>query len=125
MYSNGTSTRTASRLALPTCCTSLAMVVGVRRLVEHQRERGQRGVLRQEGAVLPGQREADGLQVVDVEVARHGRAVSALTSVQTPHDGPLEAMLMSRLAASGEKAAGKFATTSTRYGSATSPAARL
>ena len=52
-------------------------------------------------------------------------AVSALTRVQTPHDGPLLAMLMSRLAASGVKFVGKFATTSTRYGSATSPAARL
>ena len=36
-----------------------------------------------------------------------------------------DAMLTSRLAASGVKFAGKFATTSTRYGSATSPAARL
>jgi len=51
--------------------------------------------------------------------------VSALTSVQTPHDGPLWAMLMSRFAASGVKFVGTFATTSTRYGSAPRPAARL
>lgn len=51
--------------------------------------------------------------------------VSAVTSTHTPHDGPLFARLTSRFAASGVKLVGKFATTSTRYGSATSPAARL
>ena len=51
--------------------------------------------------------------------------VSAVTRTHTPHDGPLCARAISRFAASGVKLVGKFATTSTRYGSATSPAARL
>jgi len=54
-----------------------------------------------------------------------GRRVSTVTRVETPQRAPLWATDTSRRAASVVKLAGKLATTSTRSGSATSPASAL
>ena len=54
-----------------------------------------------------------------------GSFVSTLSSTNTPQRAPLATMLLMRCAAASEKLAGKLATTSTRYGSAISPAKAL
>ena len=54
-----------------------------------------------------------------------GSVVSTLISTNTPQRAPLATMLFSRCTAASVKLAGKLATTSTRYGSAISPAKAL
>ena len=54
-----------------------------------------------------------------------GALVSTLSMTNTPQRAPLAAMLLMRCRAASEKLAGKLATTSTRYGSAISPAKAL
>ena len=83
--------------------------------------------------MLPGERRRPRQRSTSASLSRSARwkwcgsgsFVSTLISTNTPQRAPLATMLCSRAAAASEKLAGKLATTSTRYGSAISPAKAL
>ena len=125
MKSNGTSTRAAERLASPMrriVAATVAPSGGVSSVSGNTASSGS------SGTNLPS--FSTRLNATCSRSARRksrGKPafVSMLTSVQTPHAGPLLMMLIRRRAVSGVKFVGKLAITNTRYGSATSPAAAL
>ena len=125
MQEKGTSTRPASFAALPT----------VRRISLHRSADGGAATLAASGptsgcsqtncpsaqrSTSPSDSRSGNWKLRGV-----GNFVSTLSSTNTPHRAPLATMLLSRCAAASEKLAGKLATTSTRYGSASSPAKAL
>ena len=126
MYSNGTSTRTASRLALPTRCTSFATasVSGGRSSASGNGASagsfGGNALSFQARVKLTASRspmlKSRGMR--HARVGTHQRADAARWPARCDADEPLRGL-------GREVRSGKFAITSTRYGSATSPAASV
>src|ERR1700722_9412649 len=122
MNENGTSTRLASRAALPTLCSSSENRVGL-------------GGASRANGYLPkfGSRHCSrpSFQIMfthgfssSFNWKPDGRPsfVSYMTRAYTPHRAPLLTMLIKRRSAASLKLVGKLATTRIRNGSATSPA---
>src|SRR6185312_16658560 len=121
----GTSTRAASLLPWPTFCTNRASAAGSGGASIDMGNCAKAASLGKNEPSFQFKVKLGASRSAIVKSRGIVCLVSTLTRVQTPHDGPLAAMLTSRLAASGVKFVGKLAITSTRYASATSPAARL
>ena len=125
MQENGTSTRPASLAALPT----------VRRISLNRSAGGGASTFTASGPKSgcsqtkcpSAQRStsASASRSGNWKLRGSGSFVSTLISTNTPQRAPLATMLLMRCAAASEKLAGKLATTSTRYGSAISPAKAL